>query len=150
MKYDCIELCYLLGNISSNTKFKGENITIYCFVNDLKRFVCFLPNKTLDFVIKKDSTFDDALNHCSDIYLELETDIISIEPVAIENFTVDRIEGIFYVLLADDNKTIVVDENYFDTCPIDGDVIDSNFNILKEKTKERKDAINEKFQNLLK
>ena len=67
-----------------------------------------------------------------------------------EELTVDRVEGIYYHILASHNRMIVLDENFFKNVPKDGDILNAKLEILVKETKQRKEMINNKFQNLLK
>ncbi len=66
---------------------------------------------------------------------------------------VDRLEGNIAVCETEDKKMLNIPVSEFESCPVDGDVIEYDNKkamILDEETKRRKKAAEELFRKLLK
>lgn len=141
-----IDLAYNLGNSKQNRKLIIENTKIYIFVgNDILIFVFGKVNSSIRITQK--TKIDDVIDFTLQIVGENTVDITECD---IENLIVDRVENIYYTLLTEDDQSIVILEDYFDTVPKDGDLVDRNLNVLEQETKNKKSAINDKFQSLIK
>lgn len=151
-----IDLAYKLGNIHDEHKniklcSTNNNIEIYCINRpNLSVFTTFIKNKPLVLFINPETDISDLVDFCDTLYNKLDIKEMSFKKESIENLTIDKCEGIYYTLLTKNNNYIVLDEEFFDFIPKDGDIVSGDL-ILQEKiTEQKKDEIRSKFDSLLK
>ena len=151
-----IDLAYKLGNIHDEHKIiklcsTNNIIEIYCINRpNLSVFTTFIKNKPLVLFINPDTDISDLVDFCDTLYNKLDIKEMSFKKESIENLTIDKCEGIYYTLLTKNNNYIVLDEEFFDFIPKDGDIVSGDL-ILQEKiTEQKKDEIRSKFDSLLK
>lgn len=149
--FDYVDLSYFLGNIKETSKFVANGkLKIYCFAKDNLIIVSKTEKNYYTLFINHDTLIEDVIDYCDKIMNELQLDTINLVKEDMENLTVDKCENIYYTLLTEDNVPIILDETYFDVIPKDGDILDSSLKILEKETTDKKEAINNKFQSLLK
>ena len=151
-----VDLAYELGRIyenKNNVKLSSvdNDIDFYCFHNtEFSVIYAFVNDKKNTLFINKKTDISEVVSFCETLYMMVDRENVSFCFTDMEELTVDRVEGIYYHILASHNRMIVLDENFFKNVPKDGDILNAKLEILVKETKQRKEMINNKFQNLLK
>lgn len=141
-----VDLAYNIGNSKCNRKLVIGNTKIYIIVNE-NILVSSFNEKENTLCITDKTPIEDVIDFT---FLLVGNNTVDIVESDIENLTVDRIEGIYYTVLTEDNHSIVLSESNFNFTPKDGDLVDGNLNFLEKETISKKTSINNKFHSLLK